>query len=262
MSQFAPNESVRKFRGYRRQAVSQAPRFRLLPLTMEMLALLLVNKLNEIYIGSEDLRQAISVTSAVAADAEPEAEDEDGQKVDKRPDDTPMTLGEGKKTIEEVKALKMKQNQAEGVSAVERELLQSLSKRREALEQREREFGLKEKILDATEDRINKRIKEMKSLQKELQAVLDQYKRQQDSEIRSLVKIYENMKPVQAAIIFNELDMDILLNVVDKMSERKVAPVLASMNPRKAKEVTERLAELRQLRSHIAKKAINLTKDK
>ena len=258
MSNFTPNEKVRKLRGYKRNSVSAAPRFRLLPITLAMLVLLLVNKLNEIYIGSAELRQAISVTSAVAADSEEKAET--AEKEDAKPTEPEVTLGAGKTTIDEIKAIKEKQNQA-SMSAVERELLQSLSKRREALEQREREFGMKEKILDATEDRINKRIKEMKELQAELQEVLAQYKRQQDSEIKSLVKIYESMKPVQAAAIFNELDMDILLNVVDKMSERKAAPVLANMSPRKAKEVTERLAELRQLRSHIAKKAIKLTKE-
>jgi len=41
--------------------------------------------------------------------------------------------------------------------------------------------------------------------------------------------------------------MNILLDVVDRMSERKVAPILAKMNPLKAKSVTSELA----LRRHL-----------
>jgi flagellar motility protein MotE (MotC chaperone) len=64
-----------------------------------------------------------------------------------------------------------------------------------------------------------------------------------------LVKIYENMKPSDAATIFNQLQMPILLSVIGSMSERKVAPVLASMDPKRAKEVTEELAELRKTKA-------------
>jgi flagellar motility protein MotE (MotC chaperone) len=41
--------------------------------------------------------------------------------------------------------------------------------------------------------------------------------------------------------------MDILLEVVARMKERKVAPVLALMSPTKAKEVTFELAQRQQL---------------
>ena len=101
-------------------------------------------------------------------------------------------------------------------------------------------------MLEATEQRINGRIDEMKTLQTEVKALIDNYKAQQDADVKSLVKIYENMKPADAAAIFDELDMPILLSVIDKMSERKVAPVLAAMTPKRAKEVTEELAELRK----------------
>lgn len=260
----------RKLSAQKQRAAKRAPRFRVMPLTMTMLALLLVMKLNDLYIGSTMLRDALSISQAVAEDAPAEKPKEEAKKSDKKSDkkegeaasgkeeEPEKTLGRGKKTIEEIEAIKAKQN-TERLSPVEMDLLQNLSARREMLDAREKDLDLKAKILSATEDRINGRIGEMKKLQDELQTVLNQYKNQQDSEIRGLVKIYENMKPVDAASIFNELDIDILLSVVDKMSERKVAPVLAAMNPLRAKDVTERLAELRQLRSQAAKKAIDLT---
>jgi flagellar motility protein MotE (MotC chaperone) len=43
------------------------------------------------------------------------------------------------------------------------------------------------------------------------------------------------------------LDMDVLLDVVSRMKERKVAPIMALMTPTRAKELTVELAQQRQL---------------
>ena len=53
------------------------------------------------------------------------------------------------------------------------------------------------------------------------------------------------MKPRDAATIFNDLDMPVLLQVVDRMKEAKAAPVLAAMQPDRARLVTAQLAQMR-----------------
>src|SRR3546814_4430099 len=71
-----------------------------------------------------------------------------------------------------------------------------------------------------------------------------------EGQMQSLVKIYESMKPKDAARIFEELDMEVLLEVVERMKERKTAPILAEMNPERAKTVTrseEHTSELQSL---------------
>lgn len=132
-------------------------------------------------------------------------------------------------------------------SQVELDILQSLSKRRDELNQWENDIKLKENLLSATEQRINDKIGEIKSLEGSVRKLLTQYNDHEDSKIKSLVKIYENMKPKDAAQIFNEMEMPILLEVIDKMSERKAAPILAQMDPLKAKNVTVELAAQRKL---------------
>jgi len=132
-------------------------------------------------------------------------------------------------------------------SQVEIDLLQSLAKRRQELDDWAKQVQLKENMLIATEARINEKIDNLEKMKKELETLLAQYNEQEDIKIRSLVKIYENMKPKDAARIFEELDMSVLLTVVDRMSERKVAPILAAMNPTKAKDLTVQLAEQRKL---------------
>ena len=55
------------------------------------------------------------------------------------------------------------------------------------------------------------------------------------------------MKPKDAARIFDELDMVVLLPVVERMKERVTAPILAKMNAAKARAITEELASRRDL---------------
>ena len=126
-------------------------------------------------------------------------------------------------------------------------LLQALSQRREELEQRAREVDEREVLLKAAEQRIEQKIRELEGLQETIEALLVQHDEQTEAQMKSLVKIYESMKPKQAARIFEELDMDVLLEVIERMKERKSAPILAQMNPQRAKTVTLELAQRREL---------------
>jgi flagellar motility protein MotE (MotC chaperone) len=58
------------------------------------------------------------------------------------------------------------------------------------------------------------------------------------------------MRPRDAATIFNDLEMPVLLQVVDRMKEAKAAPVLAAMQPDKARDLTAKLAQLRTQRDN------------
>jgi flagellar motility protein MotE (MotC chaperone) len=79
---------------------------------------------------------------------------------------------------------------------------------------------------------------------------LIEYNKIEDQQISSLVKIYENMKPADAARIFNELERPILLLIVNRMQEKKAAPILAQMDPKRAKQVTIDLADQRRLKNN------------
>jgi len=126
-------------------------------------------------------------------------------------------------------------------------LLQSLSQRREELEQRAREIDEREVLLKAAEQRIEQRIGELERLQQSIEALLVQHDEQTEAQMQSLVKIYESMKPKDAARIFEGLDLDVLLAVIERMKERKTAPILAQMDPERAKTVTLELAQRREL---------------
>ncbi len=127
------------------------------------------------------------------------------------------------------------------------DVLQQLSKRRTELDARARQLDEREALVSAAEQRMDQKMAELKAMQSTLQDLLKQRSTAEETQLQSLVKIYENMKPKAAAGVFEELDMDILLEVVSRMKERKVAPILALMTPTRAKELTFELAQREQL---------------
>lgn len=127
------------------------------------------------------------------------------------------------------------------LSAGEMEILRQLSGRRDQLDAREKTLSQKQAVLQATEQRIDQKIREMEKMRTELQSIVSQVTEQRLAEIENLVKIYEAMKPKEAARIFQALDMPILLGVLRQMKPARSAPILAEMDPEKAKEVTTAL---------------------
>ena len=132
------------------------------------------------------------------------------------------------------------------VSDTERALLLDLRHRRGELDAREVALAAREAVLVATEKRLAARVDELTALQQKLEALEAARKQRDDVNWNGLVRLYESMKPRDAATIFNDLEMPVRLQVLDRMNERKAAPVLAAMQPERARQVTAQLAELRR----------------
>lgn len=127
------------------------------------------------------------------------------------------------------------------------DVLQQLAKRREELDLRARQLDEREALIQAAEQRMDQKMAELKALQATLEDLTKKHSDAQEEELKSLVKTYENMKPKAAAKVFEEMDMDVLLDVAERMNERKLAPILAQVTPTRAKEITFELAQRRQL---------------
>lgn len=134
-----------------------------------------------------------------------------------------------------------------GFTAAEIEVLENLTRRREELERRAQALQMREKLMAATEKSVDAKIRKLKKLETRISAMVKQKDTESEGQLKSLVKVYESMKPKDAARIFEQLDMDILLDVTARMREAKMAPVLAAMKSEKAKALTVQLATRRRL---------------
>lgn len=129
----------------------------------------------------------------------------------------------------------------------ELELLQRLAERRKVIEAQAQELQAREAMLQAAETRIDGKIAELQQLEQTLTELVAEADAQQQEKTQQLVRIYGAMKPKDAARIFNDLDMPILLTVVENMKENKVAPILSQMEAMKATSVTEALSARKRL---------------
>lgn len=126
-------------------------------------------------------------------------------------------------------------------------LLQRLAARRETLAERARELDLREALLKAAEQRVDEKIARLSELETQIEALLRRHDAQEEQQIASLVKVYEAMKPRDAARIFDQLDLEILLAVAERMRAAKMAAVMAEMDAARAKTLTVELATRRRL---------------
>lgn len=128
-------------------------------------------------------------------------------------------------------------------TATEITLLENLAERREQIERQGAELDVRENLLVATENRIDEKIQALKTLEERIAKLVEEFKRTEDARIKRLVKVYETMKPKDAARIFDQLELETLLDVVSLMKESKTALILAAMESRRARELTLALAQ-------------------
>ncbi|MCX7338818.1 MAG: hypothetical protein NTX76_06040 [Alphaproteobacteria bacterium] len=121
-------------------------------------------------------------------------------------------------------------------------LLQMLSNRRQDLDKREGELVKKELAIKTTESLIRNQMLSLAKVKEEVEQLLSIKDKEKKEHIAKLIKIYENMKPKEAARIFDHLDVRILKDIVQGMNQKKVSVVLGSMDVNKAKELSMLLA--------------------
>ncbi len=127
----------------------------------------------------------------------------------------------------------------------ERAVLEALRARRAEIEAREAALAQREMLMAAAERRLADRLEELTLLRQRLEAEGRQRDDRTEQGWRQMVRLYEGMRPRDAAGIFDELEMAVLIQVLDRMREAKAAPVLAAMRPERARLVTTELARHR-----------------
>ncbi|MCO6420048.1 hypothetical protein JYK14_28410, partial [Siccirubricoccus sp. KC 17139] len=127
----------------------------------------------------------------------------------------------------------------------ERALLEGLRARRTEIEAREQAIQSREMVLAAAERRLAQRVEELTALQQRIAAADRSNGEREEAGWRQMVKLYEGMRPRDAAAIFDELDLAVLVPLVDRMREAKAAPILGAMKPDRARLLTTELARHR-----------------
>ena len=127
------------------------------------------------------------------------------------------------------------------------EVADELKAKRVRLDHRERDLDQREAALRQVQDGIAAQIAQLEALKGQLDGLLAKASAEENERIDRLVKVYEAMKPAKAAEIFNATDTGLLLPVVKRMREAKVAAVVEEMDPARAQALTLELAKGKEL---------------
>jgi len=108
---------------------------------------------------------------------------------------------------------------AASISDSEKVLLQTLRERRRELDARARALNEREAVVGAAEEKLGARVAELKSLQTRLEALDAEQKQKAEAGWQSMVKLYEAMKPRDAATILNDLSLPVVVEVMVRMKD-------------------------------------------
>lgn len=127
------------------------------------------------------------------------------------------------------------------------ELLVDIAAEQEALEARRIELDNREAQIRLAQSAMEAQAAELETLRQELERLLDRSTRENTEDVARLVEIYKAMKPAQAANLLNEADLEVAVLVLATMPPRETGPILAQMQPVRARAISKIILERSRL---------------
>jgi|GEM_PF-867542 len=117
-----------------------------------------------------------------------------------------------------------------------------LNERQHELDAREAELNRMETELAKQKEELQTRLKELESTRRQIASVLEDRVQADDKKVEGLVQIYSNMKPQQAAKIFETMDEDLAIEILGRMKKKPASEILNLVKAEKAQVLSEKYA--------------------
>jgi len=102
-------------------------------------------------------------------------------------------------------------------------------KRNDLLE-RETAVSLKEKELKNLSESLSSRIQQLQQARKEIEASLDQKKKDEAEKYKKTLKVYKSLRPEEAAALMDKLDEGMALEMLSQMDTKTAVKLIPLMN--------------------------------
>ncbi|WP_188054501.1 MotE family protein [Sphingosinithalassobacter sp. CS137] len=122
------------------------------------------------------------------------------------------------------------------------EIEQDLSARDAAAARRRRALDLREQAARAAEARLQAQMGAQQQQQQPAAAGANAEAPPEGAQFDELARIYQAMKPGKAAVVFEQLELDVQMQIAQRMRERSTAQILAAMTPQGAAALSMALA--------------------
>lgn len=127
------------------------------------------------------------------------------------------------------------------------EMLQVIQTERAFLDQQREDMAKRQAEIDLASEKLKLEQARLDELKGALEGLLAKAENAQTDDVRRLVALYSNMKPKDAANIMNDLDIEVSVMVLGTMNERTAAPILAGLNPVRARAISKIILERSKL---------------
>ena len=121
-------------------------------------------------------------------------------------------------------------------------VIQILKKREDKIRKHEQIISLREKALEETAKKINQRILALKDVEDQLQKTIVQVQTASESDLQKLIAVYENMKPKDAAKIFQAMDANFAAGFLALMQPTISASIMSELDAELAYSISAVLA--------------------
>lgn len=129
------------------------------------------------------------------------------------------------------------------VRSLDYELLRSFEKRREELDRYEEELNKKEERLSILREALEDRLAQFEKIKTELEELVKIRRDLSEKSLKHLVKVYESMKPENAAPLIERLDRDITVLILSRMKGKSAGKILSKVRPTIATKISEQIAK-------------------
>ncbi len=131
----------------------------------------------------------------------------------------------------------------EGLNVDQYRAIKSIMDKRKELIQRENSIHGKEDVLRVLSKNIDDKIAELRNTQNEVQKLINNIEEKENTNIARLVKMTESMKPRDASRMLEDIEFPILLEIMEKLKEKKASAILSQMDSKKAAYLITTLAK-------------------
>ena len=121
-------------------------------------------------------------------------------------------------------------------------LMEMIEKKNRELKKREAELLLREKNLEALEQKVRADLKKIEDALIRSEEQVGIKRDLIEKNVNSLTKVYSAMKPQEAATLLESLDQGIAIQIISRMKSKVAGKIMGKMNTRVAKNISESIA--------------------
>jgi flagellar motility protein MotE (MotC chaperone) len=133
-----------------------------------------------------------------------------------------------------------KTNLVEAKKLDDTDYLFKLADRKKQLDKREEELNKQAALIEKQKAELTEKLAQLEDVRQKISTALQDRIKADDGKVDVLVQMYTNMKPAQAAKVFESLDEDLVIEILSRMKKKSAADILNLIKPEKAQLFAER----------------------